>query len=741
MKILRSWLEDFVDTSDKTNHDIAEDLESLGHEVESVEEIGVSGLVVGEVLQVDQHPNADRLSVARVSVGSQELTIVCGAPNLAIGQKVPVALIGTKLPGGVIEERSIRGVLSSGMICAEDELGLGSGHEGIMVLEATRRAGEPFNVEADAIFDIAVTSNRGDALSYRGISRDLASRWKRPTKQPRVRLSSLSADAPAIEVRAREAAPRYSARYVRDLGSNQLPEILQKRLQLGGHGHYHPVVGITNYILEETGIPLHAFDAAKVKLPLVIRFAQSGETITLLNDKVYSLEEGDLVIADQRGPIALAGIMGGKGSAVIEQTTEIILEAAYFTPTTIRRTKYRLGILSDAGYRFERGTDPNFIEDASDQASYLVAEYLGGKIGTIEVVGEKQPQKVVPFNSAAINARLGSQLSREEMETILNDLGFVVTDQTAHVPSWRHDVSIDEDLAEEVARVYGYDNLPRESISSNFSQQRPGDDIRYHQTEWLKDQLALAGFTEHLGSSFVSETEVEELKKLDDTDFYQEFIKLKNPVSEEAAYLRPNLSLSLVKALAKNPIFPEVRLFEIGTVFGKEEATALGLIWTGNEYLEKNLQQLLPVSATIQPLAESLKNHFKIRRPAYMYTGLIDFYALMEKAGDKSEQARPEGFRSFRMLSKYQPVMRDVAFLVSKDVHLKDLHDVIQTNDHVVDVELFDQFTSEKLGNQQSLAFHVLLENPDRTLTTEEIQETMAQIEEALKRQFNAHIR
>lgn len=757
MKILLSWLNEFVDTDRRSPEDIGRDLESLGHEVEGVHPLNLDGVIVGKVQSVQAHPNADRLRVAEVDLGSRIETIVCGAPNLDKGQKVAVATVGTRLPGGmVIEERTIRGVISRGMICAQDELGLGTDHAGILVLDESRVVGEPFLKNPDTLFDLAITPNRGDALSLNGLARDLAARWEQPTLSQSVDpvVEGLSS-RPVVGSIGHGSAIRYSARYLEFNPAEDCPTTVKERLGLVGHGTYHPIVDLTNYVMEEFGVPLHAFDADKLHEPLEVRHARSGETIMLLNGQTYPLEDWDIIIADQSGPIALAGIMGGYATRVTESTARIVLEAAWFPPDTIRRTRTRLGITSDAAYRFERGTDPGSIETASGRFAQLAIDHLDAVVGPVQFIGsrERYSAQYIGFEPTFVNQRLGTDFSEEQIIELLERLGFcltkfdpsmIKTDQDRYIfgenvtgylidsPSWRStDSNFPHDFVEEVARLVGYDTLPRVSLPLATGLQPLSDHVRFTRLEHLKNQLSDLGWTEHIGSSFLSPTEATYA-----TIDHDALIALANPVSEEATFLRPTLLVSLLKALAKNPIFDPLALFEIGTVFTIDgENTRLGLVWTDQ-------QQSFPYDlGATQLVPQQQLNHFKVRRAVYYWEGPIETLISTSDTQVSPHRELASEIRELRMPSRYQPVLRDISIVVPRVHAPETLRTMMKTLPLVVDVELFDQYEGEKLGDNWSLAFHILLEHPERTLTNQEIQETMEQVETQLKEQFNATIR
>lgn len=747
MKLVKSWLNEFIDLGERSNEEIAETLENLGHEVEGITSTGLpESIVVGHVLEVTAHPNADRLRVAVVDIGTEKRTIVCGAPNLEVGQKVVVALSGTTLPGGLmIEKRAIRGVESDGMICAADELGLSDDHSGILVLDDTRIPGERYEQgSADAVFDLAITANRGDVLSNLGVARELAAKWQQKILINTPQISEIENDIPdePQPVRVESSDCIYTLRYLRNISDKPLPSSVTERLQLVGHSQYHPIVDLTNYVMEELGVPLHAFDADKVVEPIEVRYAHTGESIELLDNRTYELDKTMLVIADQTGPIALAGIMGGTRTAVSHGTQNVLLEAASFDAATIRRARTKLNLESSAGYRFERGTDSYRALQASDRVATLTKRYLDAAIGPRYDSGSFCDQhdhdhKRIPLTLSNVNARLGSKFTSEQVQDILIRLGFTQKDSSWTVPSWRHDINQAEDLIEEVARIHGYDNLPRTMLSAT-QPLLTTDDTEWQATEQLKDLLVRAGWSEHIGSSFLSKREMELLTLTE-----SQLIRLANPVSEEAAYLRPSQLLSVLKVIAKNPIFQNLQIFEIGTVWKPDadqnsgEQTAITLAWTGTKPIQFDF---VPDRQFGTPVEQELLNKLKIRRPV-MFSE-VPVALIRDHLDHPAPLLTPPVVVAFRTPSRFQPAMRDLAILVDQSVKPTDIAAALRENHLIVDVELFDQFSGGKLPEgKQSLAYHLLLENPERALTSEEIDQLLTEVNTVIESKFNGQIR
>lgn len=742
MKLVRSWLQEFVDLGNRSNQQVAADLESLGHEVEGIKETGFSSVVIGKILTITAHPEADRVRITTVDTGDKIRTIICGGPNIAVGQHVAVALPGAQLLKGLrIAERNIRGVTSEGMICSTDELGLPGDASGILVLPDDTTIGSPFVVESvgEAVFDLTITPNRGDAVSVMGLARDLAARYNQPKTWQSAKPAVTSQKKINLVIEAPDLCPLYTARVLENVTAGHLPSEITGRLTAIGHGHYLPVVDITNYVMEELGVPLHAFDTDKITGSIVVRSAGKGESIELLDGKTYQLTPDDLVIADSSGPIALAGIMGGKASSVTDKTTNVVLEAASFDSVAVRRTRRRLALTSTASYRFERGTDPAMAEHASDRAAALIAEHCQAKAGPLVVAGQIPPQKQITLDEKKLNERLGTRVPDEEIHAILGRLCFEIDGHKVTVPTWRHDVAIPEDLTEEVARIVGLDNLPRISLKPATSTESLPDELRWDQIEVLKNRLSAAGWTEHIGSSFLSPHELSLLGSKKDNGGV---IRLANPVSEEAAYLRCTLLVSLAKAIAKNPVFPEIKFFEVGTVWKPSatkyggEVVAVTLAWTGNK---PHGLPFMTVPGT--PLPESLGRDFKIRRPVMTLESPLEV-VLDQLGNDLTYTYRETPSVTIRTPSRFQPAMRDIAILLEDSVDPDQVMKALDGINYLTDIELFDQFSGGKLpARKQSQAFHLLFEHPDRTLTTKEIDDAVAVAIDRLQQKFAATIR
>ena len=626
MKFSYNWLKDLTKT-DKTAEEIAELFLTHSFEVEGIEDFvkGLNKVVVGKVLDIKKHPNADRLSVAKVDVGKKnggELQIVCGAPNLKIGQKVPVALVGAKLPDGddffEIKKSKIRGVESNGMICAEDELGIGDNHEGIMVLssplakadtdetwigEEEPTVGQNFKEYLqldDKILDIDILPNRAhDCLGYNGVAQELnaVTNNKKQTIAKSRRISDLKLpvsnnDDLDIDIKT-ENCERYIGVKMKNIKIKPSPLWMQMRLRISGIKPINNVVDITNYVMLETGQPLHAFDARNVesldkKSRIVIRQAKENEEIKLLDEQELKLSKNDIVIADENKVLALAGIMGGLSSGIKNDTKEIILEGANFKSSFIRFTMRRHNLQSEAGYRFERDIDPNFAEPAILRALELLADLTGGEIETVKDVYPKPIKSWnIDLDLNYVNRLLGTELKKEEVRDILERLGIIVsqpqidTDLTQDskknvdnklsclIPTRRRDLRIPEDLIEEVGRIYGYDKIKPQPLSE-VVQTPHKNKQRFFERE-IKDIIRHCGFDEVRGYSFYSKKNARALG-LDEKNH----LSLMNPMNPNQALVRQTLAGGILDACQKSlSYFDRVRLFDVGKVYIPQEEKQL----------------------------------------------------------------------------------------------------------------------------------------------------------------------
>ena len=576
MKISYNWLKQFIKI-DWDAEKTGELLTDLGLEIEGIEQYesvkgGLKGIVVGEVLTCEQHPNADRLKITTVNIGDDApLQIVCGAPNVAKGQKVPVATIGTTLytaegEAWKIKKGKIRGEESHGMICAEDELGLGESHDGIMVLDPKIKVGtaaaEIFNIENDEVFEIGLTPNRADAMSHYGVARDLKAgllQKEVPIELITPSVMSYHVDTRSlkidVDVQDKEKCPRYCGVTISGVKVEASPSWLQNRLKSIGLSPINNIVDITNYVLHELGQPLHAFDANKISNnKVIVKTCKAGTKFTTLDEVVRELHEDDLMICDGEKPMCIAGVFGGIDSGVTEGTTNIFLESAYFDPVSVRKTAKRHGLNTDASFRFERGIDPNITEYALKRAALLITEIAGGEITSD--ISDSYPNKINDFqvrlsfeNAAKL---IGEEIPRETIKSILTSLEIKVNNVTEAglgltVPAYRNDVQREADIIEEILRVYGYNNVgTTEKLNASISNSSRFEDYKLQNV--IGNQLVSQGFYEIMANSLTSPKYAELSGDLNE----DHNVKMLNPLSNDLEVMRQSLLFSGLEAVSHN---------------------------------------------------------------------------------------------------------------------------------------------------------------------------------------------
>lgn len=593
MNISYNWLKDYLDF-DLQPDEVAAALTSIGLETGGVEEVqtikgGLEGLVIGEVLTCEEHPNSDHLHITTVNVGGAEpLQIVCGAPNVAAGQKVVVAVNGTKLYDGdecfTIKRSKIRGIESNGMICAEDEIGIGTDHAGIIVLPADAVVGTPakeyYNVKSDYVLEVDITPNRVDATSHFGVARDLAVYLKqngKPAnlKRPNVDAFKIDDETPAIEVVVEntEACLRYSGITIKGVTVKESPEWLQNRLKVIGLRPINNVVDVTNYILHGVGQPLHSFDADKVKgNKVVVRSAKEGSKFVTLDGVERTLTDRDLMICNVEEPMCIAGVFGGLDSGVTEQTKNVFLESATFHPTWIRKTARRFGLNTDASFRYERGLDPNQTVDVMKRAALLIQEVAGGTItGAIQDI---YPAPVAPYRVELaynkVNTLIGKVIPVETVKSILESLEMKIVSETAEgwvidVPVYRIDVQRDVDVIEDILRIYGYNNVEfSDNVKSNLSYQTPTD-RSYKLQNLISEQLCGCGFNEILNNSLTRSAYYDNLS----TYPVSHCVMLMNPLSADLNCMRQTLLFGGLESVEHNAKRKNgnIRFFEFGNCY------------------------------------------------------------------------------------------------------------------------------------------------------------------------------
>ncbi len=798
MIISLKWLKEYIDLDDISTDEIVDKLTTSGSEVEEVIDKvkEFKNIVVGKVESVKKHPNADRLSLCEVSDGSETFSVVCGAPNVAAGQLIPFAKVGAIIPNGKFEikKAKIRGEKSSGMICAEDELGLSEDHTGIMVLDEKLIIGELLSTALkldDVILDIAITPNRADSLSHIGLARDLASIFNRKVKYPGINSSSNKVNKnefAEVIVENTDACPRYSAVVLKGIEVKESPTWLKDKLISVGLRPINNIVDVTNFILHEIGQPLHAFDLNQLAGKKIIVKNNDGETkFTTLDSKERSMLPTDLMICDGEKPVAIAGVMGGENSEVTLKTKDILIESAYFNPSSVRKTSKHLGLSSDSSYRFERGTDPNKTLEAALRAAELIQEIAGGEIinDVIDIYPSKIEQKSVSVRFSRINQLLGFSIEPTDVERILSGLEFAIVGKdskqlTVSIPTFRHDIEREIDLVEEIIRIYGFDSVPQiDKISiplkSKIDQTMFNDSIRNY--------LTALGFNEVISNSLISDEK---------TINYDHSIKVLNPQSKEMTNLRTSLIPGLLMNISRNLNVKEnsLKFFEIGQVFSLlnndiksfedfEEKENLIIAISGNKQVSEWYQNELmfdyfDLSGVLTSLTESLGVDDKVKNEYIEIEGDIFEYSVISKLDDKSISLGGkvssklldefeisndvylfeinldllklyiEKDNKFIPLLKYPKVYRDFGFILNKNISYNEVVKTIKesSSNLLKNVNLFDIFESESLGSdKKSLAFQLEYYEDTKTLREEEIDKEFWSTIEAVKTKLKGKLR
>jgi phenylalanyl-tRNA synthetase beta chain len=751
MKFSLRWLSHYVDLTVPAPQ-MLDRLTLAGTEVEHVASTGVDDpqVVVAQILSSAPHPNADRLSVCQVNDGTGTRQIVCGAKNYQAGDKVALALPGATLPGDfTIKESRLRGELSQGMLCSAKELALAEDAEGLLILPADAPVGKKFSdyLPGDTLFEVEITSNRPDLLSYRGLAREIAAIGAGHLK---------SLPSPAIHFPARlpswtaklsapELGPYYSATHLIGVKVGPSPAWLQEAIAATGHRPINNVVDITNYVLFETGQPLHAFDAGKLTGKVIeVRRATAGEKLEALDDKTYPLLPDDLVIADESGPVAIAGVMGGKPTGVGVTTTEVLLEAAWFLPATVRRTSHRLGLVSDSSYRYERRVDPGALLAARDRALALLIELTGATISSASAVAGAPPplRRPITLRTKRLEGLLGIHLKTDFVEKTLMHLGCIKHsaqhedhETSWQPPSFRDDLAREVDLIEEIARIHGLDSLPSTIVTGLHPETEA--DRAHDRLLKLRRALAVRGWDECVTDALIERRFATEPTA----------IEMVNPLSELQTHLRPTLKTSLVQVAAKNLArgVAQLRLFEVGRVYEKRDQSTheplrLGLLVAGLEqlgtwYQGERVADYFDLSGGIKLLI----NNLGINDKEVIESGQIAFLDL-KNHGIKipifyAEIALDPWLALAPIPERYQPVpgfppiRRDVAVVLPKSVPAAKVEQTIRAAQapNLESVRLFDLFRDpkgEKIpADQKSLAYALTYRAPGKTLTEKEVND------------------
>ena len=808
MKISYNWLKQFLNI-DWTAEETGELLTDLGLEIEGIEDYqsvqgGLEGIVVGEVLTCVQHPNADRLKLTTVDIGADELLqIVCGAPNVAAGQKVPVATIGTTLytetgEAWKIKKGKIRGEESHGMICAEDELGLGKSHDGIMILKDKLKVGtlaaDIFDIENDQVFEIGLTPNRADAMSHLGTARDLKAGLQQKdinTELITPSLSSFHVDSRTlkidIEVENYELAPRYCGLTITGLKVDDSPAWLQNRLKAIGLSPKNNIVDITNYVLHELGQPLHAFDAAKIiGNKIIVKTLPEGTKFTTLDDVERILSAEDLMICDAEKPMCIAGVFGGINSGVTEGTTSIFLESAYFNPVSIRKTAKRHALNTDASFRFERGIDPNLTDYALKRAALLIIEIAGGEISSD--VMDFYPKKIEDFQVRLsfdkAKKLIGQEIPKETIKSILTSLDIKVNNVTEAglgltVPAYRNDVQREVDVIEEILRVYGYNNIKTtDKLNASISNSSRFEDYKLQNI--IGNQLASQGFYEILNNSLTTPKYIELSEQLKE----EHNVEMLNPLSNDLSVMRQSLLFSGLEAVSHNinRKRDNLKLYEFGKSYhnyngSREENKHLTILLSGNKnnlrwnspiqridffYLKgvvnSTLERLGIFNFKVSPIKSDvfsegislsvgkskLVDFGIVNKKILKHFGISQEVLFADFNWDNVIAITKENDIKFKSIPKYPEVRRDLSLLLDDKVSFEEIDTIaMQTEKSLLkDVDLFDVYQGKKLPKgKKSYAISFIIQDENKTLTDKQIDKIMSKLQANFEKQLGAELR
>ena len=803
MKIPVSWLEKYIKLDGLDITQLAHLMTMAGTEVSSVEHIGESWdsehLVVGEIVDIKPHPNADKLRLPTIKISeSEHHTVVCGAPNLYVSQKIVFAKEGAKLfnPRSnnheVLKSAKIRGIESSGMVCSSLELGLGEDHSGILELNSDIPIGTPVkDFLSDIVIETELTPNRPDCLSIIGTAHEIAAITNQDVAYPETTFTTSNKkieDFIDIDILDSDLCPRYMGTVIQNVHIQESPDWLKDALIKTGHRPINNVVDITNYVMLEFGQPLHAFDYNKIpNKKIVVRQSNDGEKIDTLDGETRTLESPMLVIADDAKPIALAGVMGGSNTEIDSLTTDVFLEAANFNASNTRFTRNALNISTEASYRFERYLRPELAELAFERAICLIQEIAGGipVESHIDIYKKSDNNLDVQFKLLNLNKLLGTEFSLSEVSKIFKSLGCSIESESfdsilVTPPIWRSDIKIESDLIEEFARIYGYDNLPTAKIDAIIPDREDSAYINFREN--MRDSLVYSGLNETISYAVVN---LEKLSKTTDASS-ETFVKVKNPMDSTKDILRPNLRVNILDTLSNNRRLNQsdpIQIFEIGRVFGEFKNFSSQIMPDEKEHLiavlsgKRNKDNLwgkttesvdfYDAKGVLETLFESTQVSFQLSECDDIFfskgksaqvlvnslhvgnVGEISDYALshfdlnesvvmveifLEEILEKSEMIEPQYTRP----SKFPSSERDIALLVSNDIQSDQITDVISKNPLVVDTYVIDLYEGEELGgNVKSMTFKIVFQSFDSTLSTNEIDNTQQKILKSLKHQLN----
>jgi phenylalanyl-tRNA synthetase beta chain len=804
MKISLNWLKDYVDIDIDVNQ-LADALTMAGLEVESVTDryAYLDSVVVGKIVDISPHPNADKLSICNVDMGEGSQSIVCGAPNIHVGNLVPVVLPGTELPSGItVQESAIRGEMSHGMLCSESELGLGDDTSGVLMLADTARPGTRIKTAmnlSDAAMEIDLTPNRSDCLSFLGIAREIAAILKNDLNYPKIKLPA--GDRPISEqtsvvIEAPGHCFRYAARLISGVQIGPSPSWLRNRLESIGLRSINNVVDVTNFVLMEYGQPLHAFDFDRLEEHrIVVRTAKEGEQFTTLDGVERKLSSDMLVICDGRKPVALAGVMGGVNSEVVTGTKNILIESAYFNPISIRRTSKRLGLKSESSHRFERGVDPGGVMSALDRAAQLMLETAGGSMaeGVIDEYPRPTSQRVIQLSVSRTNSLLGTNLSTaaiaDHLRSIELDVKIYDDDRLEVItPTFRVDLERPVDLVEEVARLEGYDKIattyPLASIISN----KPNRKLPRRKD--LLASLVGCGFSQIITYSFIAERSCDQLS-LSSDDPRRRMVRILNPLTEDQTVMRTSLIPGLFNTMIhnQNQNNEDLRIFELGKVFFHtkedalpEEAEMISGLWTGSRQekswhagettadfydikgvVEKVLGDLsVPLIRFQKPEDYARIPYLKRGYSAEIFSDGVYLGEVGEVSVDVLEKfdlkkpvfifdlnfdtilSKISEVKSSKGFSRFPAVSRDLALILDNTVEVQGIIDYLKgLGEELIEyIEIFDVYEGKPIPQgKKSVAFRIIYRSPEKTLEDAEVNDLHDEISQKVLKHFKAEFR
>lgn len=822
MKCSESWLREWVNPNLSREH-LCHALTMSGLEIEDCSPVAgiFSGVIIGEIIKITKHPKADKLNLCEVMVGgNQPLNIVCGANNIKMGMKVPVATIGAILPNDiVIKASTIRDIASEGMLCSAKELGLAEESEGILALETSAPIGEDVRNYLkldDYVIDISITPNRGDCLSIKGLAREVSALTQTPLTELTIApVQPKLQETYSLTIEAKEACPRYAGRVIRSIKADAAsPAWLAERLRRSGIRSISPIVDVTNYVMLELGQPMHAFDLQTIQQGIQVRHAHSGEKIALLDESEKELVTETLVIADHKKPLAIAGVMGGLDSSVTLLTQDIFLESAYFSPAVVAKQRQYYQLNSESAYRFERNIDPTIQRIAIERATQLILDICGGQAGPVlDIVYQDYLPKIPPIelSSTKIKRVLGIALAKEEVNNIFNALRFSYEEVQAKsihkhlhdavsdiknfdaklefnngtwemdepvwyvsIPSYRADIRLPEDLIEEIARLYGYDNIPTHHIRAEL---HTPQEIDMNDAHFLRQALCDQGYHEIISYSFIDK-KLQSL--LDPRETPRELL---NPITADMTVMRTNLWPGLINTLLYNKSRQQhrVRLFEIGTCFVTREtlqqpSRLAGLItgpakpeqWgeTSREVdfydLKGNLENMLAAIYSLDKIIFKPDSHPALHpgqsagiyyneqkigilgglHPIILQTLDIDGKVFVFELD--LDQLKHAGLKRVREVSKFPEIRRDIAVVVNQAIPAKDIQDTIKVTagDWLKDVFIFDVYIGKGISpGLKSIALALIFQHPTRTLVDSEVTELVERVTETLQGQLGASLR